>query len=36
MNSLFALLYAWQDIVKDLQADWHYDAGHIDWDQNNP
>ena len=36
MNSLFALLRAWQDIVSDLQADWTYDKGHIDWDNNNP
>lgn len=36
MNSLFALLYEWQDIVKDCQADWTFDKGHIEWDQNNP
>lgn len=36
MNSLLALLRAWQDIVKDTQADWTYDVGHIEWDQNNP
>lgn len=36
MNSLLALLRAWQDIVKDTQADWNYDVGHIEWDQNNP
>jgi hypothetical protein len=36
MNSLFALLQAWQDIVKDHQADWTYDKGHIDWDEYNP
>ena len=36
MNSLLALLRAWQDIVKDTQADWTYDKGHIDWDEYNP
>ena len=36
MNSLMALLRAWQDIVKDTQADWTYDKGHIDWDEYNP
>ena len=36
MNSLLALLRAWQDIVKDTQADWTYDQGHIDWDEYNP
>ena len=36
MNSLLALLNAWQDIVKDTQADWTYDQGHVDWDQYNP
>lgn len=36
MNSLLSLLRAWQDIVKDTQADWTYDKGHIDWDEYNP
>ena len=36
MNSLLSLLRAWQDIVKDTQADWTYDQGHIDWDEYNP
>lgn len=36
MNSLMSLLSLWQDIVKDHQADWTYDVGHIDWDVNNP
>lgn len=36
MNSLLALLRAWQDIVKDTQADWTYDVGHVEWNQNNP
>lgn len=36
MNSLLALLRAWQDIVKDTQADWTYDVGHVEWNENNP
>ncbi len=36
MNSLMSLLAVWNEIVKDHQADWTYDKGHIDWDEYNP
>lgn len=36
MNSLMSLLALWQDIIKDNQADWTYDKGHIDWGEYNP
>ena len=36
MNSLLSLLRAWQDIVKDTQADWTYEKGAVEWDESNP
>lgn len=36
MNSLFGLLYEWQDIVKDCQGDWTYEGPDENWTEENP
>ena len=36
MNSLFGLLYEWQDIVKDCQGDWTYEGPDENWTEGTP
>ena len=36
MNSLFSMLRAWQDMVKDTQGDWTYEGPDEDWTEVNP
>lgn len=36
MNSLMSLLAVWNNTVKENQADWVFDEGHREWNEQNP
>lgn len=36
MNSLMSLLAVWSNTVKENQADWVFDEGHREWNEQNP